>query len=293
MRDDARSSIGVHAASNWGLSLSVRGGGHDWAGRSVCHNGLMIDLSAMRRVEVKAATEIAIVAGGATVKDVNDATTPHGLAAVTGSCGTVGMTGLTLGGGYGLLTGKYGLAVDNLREVEVVLADGQLVRASATRNQELFWALRGGGGNFGIVTSIHIRLHRVPSVLGGMIMFPWSEAQSVLRGYSEIVRAAPDFLSVLAGMISGPSDEPVIFLAPAWCGDHKEGAPFISALQKLGDPIITQIGSMPYRDLIGMFDPHLTFGRHHIMRTLWLEALSDTTVSAICRPALRGVHHFR
>jgi FAD/FMN-containing dehydrogenase len=270
----------VRAAATYGLPLSVRGGGHDWAGRSVSRAGLMIDLSPMRQVEVKAGAKVAIVGGGATVADVNDATAPHGLAAVTGNCGTVGITGLTPSGGYSLLSGKYGLALDNLLEAEVVLANGQFVRADATHNEELFWALRGGG-NLGIVTSMRIRLHPMRSLLGSMMLFPWSEAEPVLRGYAEIVTSAPDSLSVMAGVISAADHKPVLFLAPAWCGEPTDGEPIIAALQNLGNPIMAKTGPMTYRDLVAMFDPHLTFGRHHVMHTCWLSGLSSNAISAL------------
>jgi FAD/FMN-containing dehydrogenase len=244
--------MAVRAAAARGLRLSVRGGGHDWAGRSVCHDGLTIDLSRMRQVKVEAATKVAIVGGGASGGDVIEAAAPHGLAAVTGNCSTVGMAGPTLGGGYGLLSGRYGLALDNLSGAEVVLANGQFVSADATHNAELFWALRGGGGNFGVVTSMRIRLYPLRSLLAGMILFPWSEAELVLRGYAKLMASAPDNLSALVGAISGPDEKPVLFLAPAWCGDLKEGEPVVAALQNLGNPITAQIGPTAFSDLLGV-----------------------------------------
>jgi FAD/FMN-containing dehydrogenase len=149
----------MRSARDHGFPLSVRGGGHDWAGRSLRDNGLVIDLSRMRRVDVDVDASVATIQGGATALDVISAA-PHGLVAATGNCGTVGMVGLTLGGGYGPLTGRYGLALDNLLGAEVVLADGRLVRCDDHENSDLFWALRGGGGNFGVVTSMRVRLTR-------------------------------------------------------------------------------------------------------------------------------------
>ncbi len=179
-RGDVRAA--VRAARVHGLPLSVRGGGHDWAGRALRDQGLVVDLSAMRHVEVDPEASVATLAGGATVRGIIAAATPYGLVAVTGNCGSVGMAGLTLGGGYGLLTPRFGLALDNLLSAEIVLADGRCITADAHEHPELFWALRGGGGNFGVVTSLRIRLHPVGTLLGGLILFPWSEAHAVLQG---------------------------------------------------------------------------------------------------------------
>src|SRR5215469_11095734 len=173
----------VRSAREHRLSLSVRGGGHDWAGRALRHNGLVIDLSSMKRVDVDVEALIATVQGGATAVDVISAAAPHGLVAATGNCGTVGMVGLTTGGGYGPLINRYGLALDNLLAAELVLADGRLVHCDDRENPELFWALRGGGGNFGVVTAMRVRLHPVREVLAGTILFPLSQAKSVIRGY--------------------------------------------------------------------------------------------------------------
>src|SRR6516165_7177110 len=172
----------VRTAREHGFPLSVRGGGHDWAGRSLRHGGLVIDLSHMRHVVIDPVVRIATVQGGATAAGVIAAARPHGLVAATGNCGGVGMAGLTLGGGYGPLNGQFGLALDNLVSAEVVLADGRIVTADATHEPELFWALRGGGGNFGVVTSMVVRLHPVDQLIGGLIVFPWSQAAAVWRG---------------------------------------------------------------------------------------------------------------
>src|SRR5215469_7527864 len=149
----------VRSARQHGFPLSVRGGGHDWAGRALRHNGLVIDMSHMRGVAVDTEASAATIEGGATAVDVITAAVPHGLLAATGNCGTVGMVGLTTGGGYGPLTPRYGLALENLLAAEVVLADGRLVHCDDRENPELFWALRGGGGNFGVVTAMRVRLH--------------------------------------------------------------------------------------------------------------------------------------
>jgi FAD/FMN-containing dehydrogenase len=175
--EDVRSAI--LGARDCDLSLSVRGGGHDWAGRALC-DGLVIDLQSMNSVAAYLENCTARIGGGARASDVIARTGPLGLAAVTGSVGAVGMAGLTLGGGYGPLIGRCGLALDNLLAAEVVLADGRIVLAQPENEPELLWALRGGGGNFGVVTMMHHRLHYLPSVRSGMLMYPFPEASTVL-----------------------------------------------------------------------------------------------------------------
>jgi FAD/FMN-containing dehydrogenase len=269
----------VRAARTHSLPLSVRGGGHDWAGRSLRHNGLVIDLSAMRCVEVDAEKRIATVSGGAAAREVVAAADPHGLVAVTGNCGTVGLAGLTLGGGYGLLGPRYGLALDNMVGADVVLGDGRFVKTDATQHPELFWALRGGGGNFGVVTAMRVRLHPVPQVLAGLILFPCNEAQSVLRGYTAIAASAPDEFGVLAGILPTPDGTPVVFLAPMWSGDPAKGMPLVAELTHLGTPILAEVGPMAYRELLAMFDAHIVIGRHYAMKTRWLAELTPAIIA--------------
>src|SRR5262247_1362246 len=192
--------LAILAARDCDLPLSVRGGGHDWAGRTLCE-GIVIDLSNMNSVVVGSDNRTAQIAGGARAADVLAATDPRGLAAVTGTCGAVGMAGLTLGGGYGPLIGRFGLALDNLVAAEVVLADGRIVLAKHDSEEELFWALRGGGGNFGVVTTMWHRLHDVPSVRSGMLVYPFTEARAVLRRCADIAASAPDALTVQVGLM--------------------------------------------------------------------------------------------
>jgi FAD/FMN-containing dehydrogenase len=276
--EDVRATARVARAH--GLPLSVRGGGHDWAGRSLRHQGLVVNLSEMRQVEVDSRGQVATVTGGATAGDLIAAAAPHGLAAVTGSVGAVGMAGLTLAGGYGLLSPRCGLALDNLLGAELVLADGRLVTAYASENDELFWALRGGG-NFGVVTSIRIRLHALRSLLAGLILFPWSQAESVLRGYAEAVASAPDELGVMAGVLSGPDGDPVVFLAPAWIGDPVQGKPVVARLSRLGTPLFVQIAPRTYADVLAMFDAHAVNGRHYAVQTRWLSELTPQIMSLL------------
>jgi FAD/FMN-containing dehydrogenase len=180
--DDIQAAI--RAARECQLSLSVRGGGHDWAGRALCE-GIVIDLSGMKDVIVHPGNRTVQISGGARASDVLAMTDPLGLAAVTGSCSAVGMAGLTLGGGYGALIGRFGLALDNLLAAEVVLADGRIVTAKHDSEEKLFWALRGGGGNFGVVTAMEHQLHKLPGIRSGMLRFPFAEAKAVLEGCAE------------------------------------------------------------------------------------------------------------
>jgi hypothetical protein len=274
--------LAVTAGRTYGLGVSVRGGGHDWAGRAIRHNGLVVDLSAMRQVAISPESGTALVAGGALASDVIAAAEPQGLVAVTGACSTVGMAGLTLGGGYGALSGRYGLAVDNLLGVEIVLADGRKVIADTAENPDLFWALRGGGGNFGVVTLMRIKLHPLRSVLSGLILFPWSDAELVLRAYAEFVALAPECLTVMAGALTAPDGRPVLFLAPTWCGDIDAGRGPMAALQNLGSPMMSGIGEMKYSELLKIFDPYIPPGRHHAIKTRWLQRLTPHAISALC-----------
>jgi FAD/FMN-containing dehydrogenase len=190
--------LAIRAVRDCDLPLSMRGGGHDWAGRALC-DGVVIDLSGMNSVVIDPATHTARIAGGARASDVVEAADPLGLAPVTGSVGTVGVAGLTLGGGYGPLIGRFGLALDNLLAAEVVLADGRVVLARDDSESELFWALRGGDGNCDVVTAMYYRLHDVPDVRSGMLIYPFAQAKTVLERYADIATFIPDELTVQVG----------------------------------------------------------------------------------------------
>jgi FAD/FMN-containing dehydrogenase len=297
-QEDVRAAVRVAQAHQ--LPLSVRGGGHDWAGRALRHDGLVIDLSAMRRVTVNATARIAAVEGGARAKDVVAAAAPRGLTAVTGNCGGVGMVGLTLGGGYGPLSSRFGLALDNLLGAEIVLADGRSIVADRFQHPDLFWALSGGGGNFGVVTSMRIRLHPVHELLAGLILFPWSEAETVLLRYAAIVASAPDEFAVTAGVLSGPDCVPVLFLAPTWSGDPAEGVKVMDDLKGLGTPIMSRIDVMNCLDHLAMFDAEVVNGRHYALQTRWLPELTSNVIASLVaagskrtsRFAMIALHHF-
>ena len=292
--------LAVRAARTRNFPLSVRGGGHDWAGRSLRHDGMVLDMSGMRQVTVDGNSRVATVAGGATATDVVAAARPYGLAAVTGHVGAVGMAGLTLGGGYGPLTPRFGLALDNLLAADVVLQDGSLVSADRNNNADLFWALRGGGGNFGVVTSMRIQLHAVREVLAGFIVFPWSEAGAVLQGYARIMAGAPEELAVQAGVFPTPASQPALLVAPAWSGEAAGGERAMDELKALGSPLQAHIEWMTCDELLSLYDAHVVNRRHYAVETRWL---ADLTVESIAALAAAGeqrssphsmiaLHHF-
>ena len=298
--DDLDVASAVAVAREHDLPLSVRGGGHDWAGRALSDGGLVIDLTSMRAVSVDADAEIATAQGGATAGDVVAGAGSFGLAPVTGTVKAVGMAGLTLGGGYGPLCGKHGLGVDNLLDARVVLADGRLVPADQDNDPDLLWALRGGGGSFGVVTSARYRLHSLTWVTAGLLLFGLEQAEVVLRGYRELIAEAPDELTVMSGFMSGPDGKPLLFLFPTCSGEQTQGEREIARLEQLGTPVMSQVTRMAYEGALGMFDAQVVNGRHHTIRTRSLAELTDDTIATLIEAARTvtspfsaiALHHF-
>ncbi|TCL67181.1 FAD-binding oxidoreductase [Rhizobium sp. BK251] len=289
----------LYAARDRGLPISVRGAGYDGEGRSVRDKGLVVDVSRMNQVEVSGG--IATVAGGATAGAVISAAAASDHLAVTGWMGVIGMAGLTLSGGYGPLIASHGLALDSLVGAELILADGEHVIADPQENPDLLWALRGGGGNFGVVTAMKFRLHPNRAVLAGMILFPWSDAARVLRDYAEIAASAGDDLTVLAGMFCLPDGSKTLFLAPAWTGDAALGESLMASLQSLGTPFHVHIDTVSYQDLIRSFDHRVVDGRGYAVKNRWLPEMTQGAISAIIEASdsLSSpfttiiLHHFR
>ena len=295
--EDVQAAVKVGVAH--GLPLSVKAGGHDWAGRSLADGGLVIDLSRMRGVVVDPLTRTALVDGGVTIGTLVRVSRHHGLLPVTGTVRTVGMSGLTLAGGYGPLVGKCGLALDNLLAAEVVLADGRRVVADAATNPDLFWALRGGGGNFGVVTRLRYQLHAIDQVVAGLAVFPMRNARVVLRGYRELLSRAPDELTLQMGVLGTPAG-PGLFLFPTWSGERSEGEKLLGSLADLGTPLSFAIGPTAYEDLLAGLDSFGEPGRHWALRTRSVPELTDAA-EAILLEAANGitsprsaisVHHF-
>ena len=273
------------------LVLAVRGGGHNIAGSALCDDGLVIDLSKMTAARVDPAGRRATIEGGATLADLDAATQAHGLATPVGINSTTGIAGLTLGGGFGWLSRKYGMTVDNLESAEVVTAAGEVVRASASEHPDLFWALRGGGGNFGVVTRFEFRLHPVgPNVLSGLIVYSLSEAKSVLQQYRAFVAKAPDDLAVWTVLRQAPPlpflptkvhGTGIIALALLYAGDPKQGAPLIAPLRTVGTPLGEHVGVQPYVAWQQAFDPLLTAGARNYWKSHNLSTLQDGLFDAV------------
>jgi FAD/FMN-containing dehydrogenase len=236
------------------LLISVKGGGHNVTGYAVCAGGLMLDMSGMNAARVDADGRVVVVGAGATWKDVDTATQCHGLATIGGIVSSTGVAGLTLGGGHGWLMRKHGLACDNLVAAEIVTADGVWLRASADEHPELFWGLRGGGGNFGIVTSFEFRLHPVSTILGGALLFPLTQAREILAIYRDLAVSAPDELTVGTLITTWHDGTPVIAAALCYCGAVEAGERVIAPLRRLGRPILDAVRPMAYGELQTMFD---------------------------------------
>jgi len=282
---------GVNFARNNGLPLAVRGGGHHIAGNALCDGGLVVDLSKMKTALVDPAGRRVTIEGGATLANLDAATQAHGLATPVGINSTTGIAGLTLGGGFGWLSRKYGMTVDNLESAEVVTAAGEVVRASATEHPELFWALRGGGGNFGVVTRFEFQLHPVgPDVLSGLIVYPISKAKRVLQQYREFLSKAPEELAVwtilrkappLPFLPEGVHGKEIIALALIYAGDPKQGEPLIEPLRKFGTPLGEHVGVQPYVAWQQVFDPLLTAGARNYWKSHNLSTLKDELFDAV------------
>ena len=272
--EDVQSAI--WAVRDGRLPLSVRGGGHDWAGRALC-DGIVLDLSGMNGAAVDPDHGTAAISGGARASDVLAVTDPLGLAAVTGPVGAVSMTGFTLGGGYGPLIGRFGLALDNLPAAEVVLADGRIVTARHDSEDELFWALRGGGGNFGVVAAMRHRLHNLPSVRSGMLIYPPSEAKVVLGRCADLAASMPEDLTVQLGFVGGPNG-PVVIIVPTWCGPPEDGEARIAPFLKLGTLLAGTLQATTYATSLTAFDPYIVNGQRTFMETCWLPALDGSSI---------------
>jgi len=228
------------------LAVAVRGGGHSIAGRGTCDDGLVIDFADMTKVLVDPAERTAVAEPGVRWQEFDRATQEHGLATTGGTVGDTGIAGLTLGGGFGWLEGRFGMTIDNLLGAEVVLANGDVVHANDHEHQDLFWALRGGGGNFGIVTSFTYRLHEVAMVVGGLVLHPFSRAAEVLTFYDEFMRTAPDALVAAAVLMTGPDGNKACGIAVTHVGDLAEGERVLAPLKQFGPPVLDAIGPMPY-----------------------------------------------
>jgi len=272
----------IASAQAEGLQVSVRGGDHSAAGAAVVDGGLMIDLSPMTNVEVDASARVARVQPGARWKQVDEATQAHGLATTGGTVSDTGVAGLTLGGGLGWLAGRYGLTCDNLLAAEVVTAAGQRLTASATENADLFWALRGGGGNFGVVTRFDLRLHPVgPTIYGGMVIHALDQAPEVLRFYRDYCDSNPDEVNTACAMITTPDGMKVIAIAACHCGSLEAGEAALRSVKQFGSPLADQIGPMPYLALQTALDESFPRGRRYYWKSALVTRLRDELIKAM------------
>lgn len=286
-----------HARRN-GLRLSVKGGGHSYASNSVADGGLLIDLSPMKGLSVDAQKRTATLEGAVTCGELDAATQVHGLAAPTPTVSSVGVVGAALGGGGGYLSRKYGLTLDNAISMHVVTADGRKVTASEIENADLFWALRGGGGNFGIVTQLELRLHPVgPEVLAGQVIYPFDDAPSLIRYFREFMAQAPDEFQCYPFMFRVPPidafpteshGQPVIDFV--FCHADSDAADFVQPLRELGRPILDAVAPTPYVSVQQSFDASLPAGQRYYSRAHDLAALSDEVIATVTEfvPRMKG-----
>jgi FAD/FMN-containing dehydrogenase len=278
----------VNYARESGLPLGVRGGGHSVAGNGTVDGGVLVDLSSLRGLHVDPAAQAARVNAGVLVGELDRETQLFGLATPSGRVTTTGVAGFTLGGGYGWLSPKWGLACDNLISADVVTADGRLVTASEKENPDLLWGLRGGGGNFGVATSFAFRLHALgPMVLGGLLIHPIDEAKELMRAYRDYVESAPEELATGTAIIQAPPVEfipahlhgkPVLGMFVLFIGDPDEGVDIVAPLKALGPPAVDLVAPMPYTAFQALIDPFAPTGWLNYHRGLHLPALPDEAI---------------
>lgn len=270
----------VELARETNLPAAVRGGGHGVTGNAVCDDGVVIDLSAMKRVRVDPGSQAARAEGGTTWGDFDRQTQAFGLATTGGIVPSTGIAGLTLGGGIGYLNRKHGLACDNLLGVDVVTADGRLLRASAEENADLFWGLRGGGGNFGVVTSFEFQTHPVGPVLAGEVVYPLDQAKEVLSFYRDWSAAAPDEVRADATLLSGP-EGPALDLILCYCGAIEEGEKVLRPMRSCGSPLADSVASVPYATVQNLLTEIFRPGQLHYWKSGFVQALSDEAIEAL------------
>jgi FAD/FMN-containing dehydrogenase len=288
-RDTADVVTTVNFARDRELTLSVRGGGHSVVGFGTCDNGIVLDLSAMRRVDIDTENRVARAEPGCTWGDYDSATMAQGMASPGGIMSTTGIAGLTLGGGIGWLSRKYGLACDSLLAADVVTAAGESVRVSAVENPELFWGIRGGGGNFGVVTLFEFALQPLGTITGGLMLFPWDRLAEVSSFYGTYTnRLTDDFTTMLIGMTAPPAEwvpealhmQPAVAIVGCHCGDSESAGASLAPIRELG-PAVDIFGPMPYTELQQMVDADLPAGKRYYFKGGFVAGLSDELVATI------------
>ncbi|HUG60196.1 MAG TPA: FAD-binding oxidoreductase [Methylomirabilota bacterium] len=276
----------VNFARENGIVMAVRGGGHNVGGRALCDDGLVVDLSQMRSVHVDPVARTARVQGGATLGDVDRETHLHGLAVPFGVISKTGVGGLTVGGGVGWLVRKFGPTCDNVLEMEVVTADGAVRTINANENKDLFWAICGGGGNFGVVTSFLYQAYPVSTVLGGLIIYPRDAAREVLRGYRTVMANAPEDLTAYAGLIWTPDGVPATAVIPCWSGDDVQaGEKAIAPLKALAEPMMVAVQPMPFPAMQSILDGAFPPGTRNYWKSTFVKDLSDEAIDVLVEQA--------
>jgi len=269
----------VNFARDAKLCIAVRGGAHNVSGRATCDDGVVIDFAEMKAIRVDPNARTARAEPGVRWGELDRETQAFGLATTGGTVGDTGIAGLTLGGGFGWLGGRFGMTADNLLGADVVLASGELVHASATENPGLLWALRGGGGNFGIVTSFEYRLHPVgPMIVGGLVVHPYARAAELLKFYDGILRSAPDELTVAAVLMTGPDGQKACALAVAWSGPMDEGLKAVQRIKDFGAPVMDALGPIPYVAQQALFDEAMPPNLMNYWKADFIDAVDDGVI---------------
>jgi FAD/FMN-containing dehydrogenase len=275
-RNAADVAAAVTFARERRLRLAIRGGAHSVAGMGTCDGGVVIDFSSMKGITVDPEKRIARAEPGVKWVEFDTATQAHGLATTGGTVGDTGIAGLTLGGGFGWLEGACGMTVDNLLAADVVLASGERVRASADENSDLFWALRGGGGNFGVVTAFEYRLHPIgPAIAGGMVIHAYPAARDVLRFYRTFLESAPDPLTAAAAIMTGPDGQKACAIVCAYAGPLEDGLRAVEPLKAFGSPVLDAVGPIPYLGQQGLLEQAMPPGLHNYWKAEFLDAPTD------------------
>ena len=281
-------AVAVNFARENNLVVAVRGGGHNVAGHATCDDGIVIDLTPMKNVTVDIGRRTAVAEGGVTWGDYDKETQRHGLASPGGAISTTGIAGLTLGGGFGWLSRSYGLACDNLISAEIVTANGEVLTASAEENPDLFWAIRGGGGNFGVVTRFEYRLQEVGELYAGLILYPRDRAGEFMRVYSEWTAKAPDEVASMAAFLHSPDGDPVVGAIVVYHGPKDEGERVIAPVRSLGSPALDDITPKPYTSVQQALDDGFPRGLRNYWKSTYLAELGEQCLDILVDHANRA-----
>jgi FAD/FMN-containing dehydrogenase len=288
----ADAMAGVRFARERGLPVAIRCGGHNVAGNAVGDGGVVLDLGGLKSVRVDPAERRARAGGGLLWKEYDHETQAFGLASPGGAISTTGIAGLTLGGGYGYLSRRYGMACDNLVSADVITASGELVTASAGSHPDLYWALRGGGGNFGVVTSFEFQLHPVREALSGLIGFPFEMAKTVLQRYRDLCAEASDDLTLMAGILPAPTGEKIVGIVMSHIGAHEEGERVIRPIRELGSVLMDTVARIPYCAVQRQLDANFPKGLRHYWKSAFLKSVTDDVIDLMIESASTGPSPF-